>query len=300
MKKFSQISLMKISLFLILFVLGKMQNDDGGIQIMAQDEDGNKSNFVAPSLEKAYTNETNISFDDLDQEGYKKLDNEKKLNDTYVINIDNIKNLPSAQVILPIRRKGTSHSILNAAPCGGVTKNKADTLTSKGSNIHVMWETINPVAGGNCTVKLSPGIENEKNFTTLQPLDLNLDSLGHFPCGRVKGFEYHEFALPSDYVCDQCTLQWTWITSEGNLYSCSDIIINGNKIEDCLAKCKNGGACFNGKCLCNDGFYGEFCEYSSKFLKNKYRHSIEWICMDYSASYIAIDSCWLHFLLLLL
>ena len=30
------------------------------------------------------------------------------------------------------------------------------------------------------------------------------------------------------------------------------------------ALCKNGGACFNGKCLCVNGFYGEFCENNSK------------------------------------
>jgi EGF-like domain len=27
-----------------------------------------------------------------------------------------------------------------------------------------------------------------------------------------------------------------------------------------MAKCHNGGACFNGKCMCPSQFYGDFCE----------------------------------------
>lgn len=29
-----------------------------------------------------------------------------------------------------------------------------------------------------------------------------------------------------------------------------------------MARCHNGGACFNGKCMCTSEFYGEFCESS--------------------------------------
>lgn len=261
MIKFSHYSFLKILLFISLIVIGKMQTHSE-IQIMPQDEDENKLNFVAPSAEKVIKNDTMISLDELDHEGYSINDNKKTLNDSYTLSHEELKNYPSAQVILPIRRKETSHSLLNIAPCGGIAKKKANTLTNKGSNIFVMWEILNPVAGGNCTVKLSPGLESEKNFTILSPKDIVLDSKGHFTCGRTKGFESHEFVLPSDYVCDQCTLQWTWITPSGNLYSCSDLIINGNKIEDCLAKCKNGGACFNGKCLCTDDYYGEYCQYN--------------------------------------
>jgi len=31
-------------------------------------------------------------------------------------------------------------------------------------------------------------------------------------------------------------------------------------VENCLAKCLNGGACVNGKCICTKKFDGEFCE----------------------------------------
>ena len=29
-----------------------------------------------------------------------------------------------------------------------------------------------------------------------------------------------------------------------------------------MARCNNGGACFNGKCICLQEFYGDFCEKS--------------------------------------
>jgi hypothetical protein len=31
-------------------------------------------------------------------------------------------------------------------------------------------------------------------------------------------------------------------------------------VENCMARCNNGGACFNGKCMCLQEFYGDFCE----------------------------------------
>lgn len=177
-------------------------------------------------------------------------------------------------LVSPIRRQGTSNSIINLAPCGGIEKRKAGMMTNRNSIINVIWEIRQPIQNGFCSVKISPGIENEKNFTLLYPLDNNIDlnnknvnfNEGEFPCGRMKGFESKKFQLPEDYVCDKCTLQWVWRTPAGNLYSCSDMMINGQKIENCLASCLNGGACFNGKCICKDDFYGEFCEINSKFI----------------------------------
>ncbi len=72
-------------------------------------------------------------------------------------------------------------------------------------------------------------MENERNFTVLFPNDGSSEAKGTFPCGRKKGFESQQFKLPENYVCDKCTLQWAWITPIGSLYSCSDLIIMGNK-----------------------------------------------------------------------
>jgi hypothetical protein len=71
-------------------------------------------------------------------------------------------------------------------------------------------------------------MENEKNFTVLYPVD-QANVNGTFPCGRKKEFESKQFKLPDNYICDQCTLQWAWTTPVGTIYSCSDLIINGNK-----------------------------------------------------------------------
>ncbi len=109
-------------------------------------------------------------------------------------------------------------------------------------------------------MKISGGLENETLFETLYPTSGSYDINGAFDCGRSKGFENREFKLPENYECDGCIFQWKWMTNYGNIYSCSDIIIDGKKLDSCRAQCLNGGSCFNGICLCPNGFSGEFCE----------------------------------------
>jgi len=169
-------------------------------------------------------------------------------------------NMPHSQVLMPIRRIGTSNMELGHGPCGGVEKKSANTLTNKGSSINVVWEILVPENRGNCTVKISNGKQTEESFKLLQPVEGKINEDGSFACGRVKGFEFKEFILPDDYECDGCTLQWKWTTSYGDIYSCSDIIINGGSLTNCMGKCLNGGSCFNGKCICADGYSGDFCE----------------------------------------
>lgn len=205
-----------------------------------------------------------ISIDDRDEEE-NIVEDEEEEDNAPIIQL-NREETPEAYVVLPIRRAGSVQGEMNVAPCGGVMKRKADMLTNKGSILNVIWETRKPSINGNCTVKLSPGLEHETNFTLLSPVSVQTYNDGSFPCGRIKGFESQQFTLPNDYVCDQCTLQWAWTTSAGKIYSCSDIIINGMKIDDCIARCQNGGACFNGKCLCDVNFYGEFCQNNSMII----------------------------------
>jgi len=169
-------------------------------------------------------------------------------------------NLPQAKILLPIRRFGTSNTILDTAPCGGVVRDLTNTITRKGSYLNFIWEVVKPEINGKCTVKISAGLENETLFETLYPTNGNFDKDGAFECGRTKGFEHKEFKLPENYECDGCILQWKWKTNYGDIYSCSDIIIDGKQLDACRAQCLNGGSCFNGICLCPNGFSGEFCE----------------------------------------
>lgn len=173
-------------------------------------------------------------------------------------------NMPHSQVLLPIRRIGTSNMQMGNGPCGGVEKKSANTLTTKGSSINFVWEILVPENSGNCTVKISNGKQDINEFQLLKPVDNNINEDGSFECGREKGFEQKEFVLPENYECDGCTLQWKWTTSYGDIYSCSDIVINGGSLSKCMGKCLNGGSCFNGKCLCTNGFSGEFCEDDNK------------------------------------
>ena len=169
-------------------------------------------------------------------------------------------NLPEAKILLPIRRFGTSNTILNSSPCGGIERQLSNTITRRGSYINFVWEVVKPEINGTCTVKISAGLENETLFETLYPTSGESNLNGEFECGRTKGFENREFKLPENYECDGCILQWKWKTNYGNIYSCSDIIIDGKKLDSCRAQCLNGGTCFNGVCLCPNGFRGDFCE----------------------------------------
>lgn len=149
----------------------------------------------------------------------------------------NIK-LPEMLLVQPVRRIGSSEATINKFPCGGIKKSDANTLTNIGTKLNAIWEVRTPVANGNCTVSLSPALE--ENFIKLRPiikgnsadnnnLAVSEGSDYSFSCGRQLGFEFMEFELPLDYACDHCTLQVEWKTSLGDIYSCSDLMILGNK-----------------------------------------------------------------------
>ena len=135
-------------------------------------------------------------------------------------------NMPHSQVLVPIRRVGTSNMQMGA----GIEKKSPNTLTTKGSSINVIWEILVPENSGFCTVKISNGRQEKEDFKLLKPINEEIKEDGSFICGREKGFEHKEFILPDNYECDGCTLQWKWSTSYGDIYSCSDIIINGGSL----------------------------------------------------------------------
>ena len=150
---------------------------------------------------------------------------------------ENIK-LPEMLVVQPVRRTGSSGAKIGASPCGAILKSDANTLTNVGTKLNAIWEIRTPVPNGNCTVSLSPALE--ENFVKLRPIINGISSVTNnlvvsadneysFSCGRQLGFEFMEFELPIDFACDHCTLQVEWTTTLGNVYSCSDLMILGNK-----------------------------------------------------------------------
>ena len=236
------------SIILLLFLLITLS-----IQKRLLKEEDEHEHVEQNNKEKSYDDEIDI-------------ENSKKEIDFSKISESQIRkeNMPHSQVLLPIRRIGTSNMKIGDGPCGGIEKKSANTLTTKGSSINFIWEVLVPENSGNCTVKISNGLQSNKDFKLLTPVNGEINKDGSFKCGREKGFEYKDFTLPDDYECDGCTLQWKWSTSYGDIYSCSDIIINGGSLSKCMGKCLNGGSCFNGECLCVNGFTGEFCEDDNK------------------------------------
>ena len=64
-------------------------------------------------------------------------------------------------------------------------------------------------------------------------------------------------------------MQLTQILSKDEvIHQCADIVITEKRtdeyVSDCVGKCKNGGVCQNGQCVCREGFGGEFCLEESK------------------------------------
>ena len=65
-------------------------------------------------------------------------------------------------------------------------------------------------------------------------------------------------------------MQLTQILSKDEvIHQCADIVITEKRtdeyVSDCVGKCKNGGVCQNGQCVCREGFGGEFCLEESKY-----------------------------------
>jgi hypothetical protein len=136
---------------------------------------------------------------------------------------------PEIYFVNPTRREGTAHTHANIAPCGGIIKGKADTLTNIGSEINGIWEVRHPTGSGNCTVSISPALD--QNFTSLRPVgsEVEYDDNFSFACGRQHGFEFQQFNLPENYASDSSTLQFKWETPQGTYYTYSDIMIIGAK-----------------------------------------------------------------------
>ena len=109
-------------------------------------------------------------------------------------------------------------------------------------------------------MRISPGTEDDE-FKVLTPLDGSANKKGKFPCGRMETVnEGKEVRMPN-ITCDSCVVQWEWQTSEGKIFMCSEISIQGSESEDCSGKCLNGGVCSNGVCKCRKSFSGSNCQY---------------------------------------
>lgn len=92
--------------------------------------------------------------------------------------------------------------------------------------------------------------------------------------------------------CEKCTVQVMWESPAGTHYTCADVTVMNSKIMMCLGKCLNEGACVNGVCVCNEPYFGEFCQYKS---------IIAWILLRIvDKEEIRIGYWWIVFLVLLL
>jgi hypothetical protein len=172
---------------------------------------------------------------------------------------------PLMHLIEPYSRNGAESANSSVYPCGGLPKGKTHLLITPGSNSIIQWKTVKSAPEGKCLIRISHGIANESTFVTLYPRDKSSNSEGYFECGRYSGmYETKEFPFPFNLSCDTCTLQLTWETPEFKKYYCTDITIMSDEVKYCMGSCLNGGSCVNGNCVCEEPYYGKFCENKEK------------------------------------
>lgn len=162
---------------------------------------------------------------------------------------------PEAFVVQPLPR---SNSLTKSPPCGGAPKGKSHLLSEPGSFNPISWQILTPSLG-KCSVRLSYGTD-VSNYHTLIPIDNSTDINGWFPCGDESGLHSKIFYFPKGSSCDICTLQWIWDTLSITYYQCIDIEIIEGIDSACYGKCKNGGYCNEGLCVCTQDWAGIYCE----------------------------------------
>jgi hypothetical protein len=109
-------------------------------------------------------------------------------------------------VIQPRARSYESFSKSNEGPCGAQEKGPTHLMAQLGSVERFHWHTVKGHPMANCTIAISPGSANEADFRVLRPRDGSSNLDGEFACGRKSGYEWKDFKLPKDLVCESCTL----------------------------------------------------------------------------------------------
>lgn len=140
-------------------------------------------------------------------------------------------------------------------------------LTREYYHLIVQWRSLNPGENSTCMIRIGTGLDDEASFSLLTPLNEKANEEGWFRCGGYSNaYESRTFRLPNEISCESCTVQLIWNSSGELHYQCADITVMNEKVPLCMGKCHNGGACVNGKCVCRERYYGDFCEYKRIFL----------------------------------
>lgn len=182
----------------------------------------------------------------------------------------------------PFPRNGSSALPLNMAPCGPTKRGNVYYSAFPGRTNLVRWKVIHPIVDGNCTIRLSNGLDesDELSYQVLDPVfDFSFENDdgsydyyageignyyrkmyqgGKFSCGRTDAGEFESITVMfPEMTCDDCILQLIVETKEGNIYQCADIEIINSGMSECIGTCQNEGVCVNGQCLCRSGFRGD-------------------------------------------
>ncbi|XP_006819112.1 uncharacterized protein LOC102801088 [Saccoglossus kowalevskii] len=155
-------------------------------------------------------------------------------------------------------------NIRTQGPCG-VMRSDGGPVTSlrSGQSINVTWHLAYAHRGG----------------VKIDMLDYNGDVIYNLTNGFLNQddttSQQVEVTLP-EFGCNNCTIrllrqagEWTTSRDEGYIFwSCADVIITDNaecgNEPDTNTECFESGNCTDGTCMCDAGYYGDYCQYSDE------------------------------------
>ena len=166
----------------------------------------------------------------------------------------------------PNPREGSSPLPLNQGPCGGARRGPVFYSAFPGRSNLIRWKVIHPISEGNCTIKLSNGLDeaHDSSFQPLLPVydfsfqnkDGTMDYYsgeqgnynrqfykhGKFSCGRVDAGSFESITVKfPNMTCEDCIVQMEVETKQGKIFQCADIEILSAEMGDCIGTCLNEG-----------------------------------------------------------
>lgn len=236
----------------------------------------NITNFVnaqMPFKDTGYEGFTHyVTYDDLDEaipkapNPYDSIKGHERFWDEEVMYI------PELVLEDPFPRNNTSSAPTSMGPCGNTKRGLVYYSAFPGRSNLIRWKVVHPIVEGNCTIRLSNGVDekDDKNFEILQPVfdfsyqrtDGSYDYFsgeignyyrkvypdGSFTCGRADPGTFESITvLFPNMTCDECTFQMVVETKQGKIYQCADIEVINSEMQDCIGMCLNEGVCVNGK-----------------------------------------------------
>ncbi|CAL8104042.1 unnamed protein product [Orchesella dallaii] len=143
-------------------------------------------------------------------------------------------------------------------PCGMPKKGSTRTTLVAGSTFNVNWQLGYAHIGGYRIELLD---SRERKLVDLTP---TARGGGFFPSNSTN--QWHRVSLPKGLQCKDCTIRLLRevksFDPNFNFWSCGDVDII--EIPNYVERCSGNGKYLDGKCVCDDAFWGRICQFKDE------------------------------------